>query len=71
MKAIKQRALITSIGFIQVVASTFVVLQLIDWSDCPNQTPYGSFLSHGNIGQLYFGSWYLNMPVLVKRDEYC
>lgn len=40
----------------------------IDWSDRPNRTPYNNFLSHDNVGQLYLGSWFLNMPILGVRE---
>jgi len=32
----------------------------IDWSDRSGQTPYDSFLSHANIGQMHLGSWSLS-----------
>jgi len=41
----------------------------IDWSDRDGDTPYDSFLSHDNIGQMHLGSWQVDLPILAVRKE--
>lgn len=41
----------------------------LDWSDRPGQEPMENFLSHGNIGQLYMGSWHLSDNYILAYTD--